>query len=224
VKEPQLAAQPMRIGIYGGTFDPVHHGHLVAATEVRATLRLDRLVFMPAGRPPHKDDQTISSAEHRLRMLELAIVGRPRFALSMLDLADDRPSYTAALLGRLRATWGAQHELFFVMGEDSLRDFPGWREPERIAALAQLAVVTRPNVTADYDAVVRALPALAGRIHLIPIPQLDIASHDLRARVAAGRPIAYQVPPAVEEYIAREGLYRGEPSPPTARRADPARS
>jgi nicotinate-nucleotide adenylyltransferase len=141
-------------------------------------------------------------------MLELALAGRPHFALSALDLADDRPSYTAALLARLRVAWGTQHELFFVMGEDSLRDFPTWREPERIAALAQLVVVARPNVEADCDAVVRAVPGLAGRVHLVPIPQLDIASHDLRERVAAGRPIAYQVPLAVEEYIAREGLYR----------------
>ena len=110
------------------------------------------------------------------------------------------------------------------MGEDSLRDFPGWREPMRIAALAQLAVVTRPNVTADYGAVVRAIPALAGRIHLVPIPQMDIASHDLRARIAAGRPIAYQVPPAVEEYIVREQLYRARAESTDHPTTGPARS
>ena len=208
MNEVQFGAQAARIGIYGGTFDPVHHGHLVAATEVQAALRLDRLVFMPAGRPPHKGAQEITPADQRVRMLELALAGRPHFALSALDLAADRPSYTAELLARLRDVWGAQHELFFVMGEDSLRDFSTWREPERIAALAQLAVVARPNVDADCDAVVRAVPGLAGRVHLVPIPQLDIASHDLRERVATGRPIAYQVPLAVEEYIAREGLYR----------------
>lgn len=210
MNEVQFGAQPARVGIYGGTFDPVHHGHLVAATEVQASLRLDRLVFMPAGRPPHKGAQEITPAVQRVRMLELALAGRSHFALSALDLADDRPSYTAELLTRLRDAWGVQHELFFVMGEDSLRDFPTWREPERIAALAQLAVVARPNVDADCDAVVRAVPGLAGRVHLVPIPQLDIASQDLRARVAAGRPIAYQVPLAVEEYIVREGLYRGK--------------
>lgn len=208
MNEAGFGASPARIGIYGGTFDPVHHGHLVAATEVWASLRLDRLVFMPAGRPPHKGGQAISPAAQRVRMLELAIAGRPHFALSGLDLAADRPSYTAELLARLRVAWGERHDLFFVMGEDSLRDFPTWREPGRIAALAQLAVVARPNVEADCAAVARAVPGLAGRIHLVPTPELDIASHDLRARVAAGRPIAYQVPPAVEEYIAREGLYR----------------
>ena len=200
---------PQRLGIYGGTFDPVHHGHLVAASEVWAALGLDRLVFMPAGQPPHKRDLAISSPRHRLRMLELATADRPHFALSALDLAPDRPSYTADLLAQLRATWGAAHELFFVMGEDSLRDFPGWHAPGQIAALAQLAVVTRPNVETDRDTIIRAVPGLAGRIHCIAIPQLDIASHDLRARVAAGRPIAYQVPPGVEAYIDAAGLYRG---------------
>jgi nicotinate-nucleotide adenylyltransferase len=198
----------VKLGILGGTFDPIHIGHLVAAGEVRATLALDRVVFMPAGHPPHKQTQPITPVHHRLRMIALAIAGRPEFELSALDLAGDVPSYTADLLARVRARWGGAPELFFVMGEDSLRDFPRWREPGRIAALARLAVVTRPRVEADLEAVVRAVPALAGRIHCVPMPQLDIASHDLRARVAAGRPIAYQVPRAVEDYIAAEGLYR----------------
>ncbi|HEY8599648.1 MAG TPA: nicotinate-nucleotide adenylyltransferase [Thermomicrobiales bacterium] len=200
--------RPRRIGIYGGTFDPVHHGHLVAAAEVSATLGLDHLVFMPAGQPPHKRDLAISDAQHRVRMLELAIAGRPQFALSARDLAPDRPSYTADLLAHLHDAWGEGHTLFFVMGEDSLRDFPTWHAPERIAALAQLAVVTRPNVAVEIDAIIRAVPTLAGRVHPVAIPQLDIASHDLRARVAAARPIAYQVPEAVERYIHDTGLYR----------------
>ncbi len=199
---------PRRIGIYGGTFDPVHHGHLVAASEVHATLGLDHLVFMPAGQPPHKRDQTITDAPHRVRMLEFAIAGRAQFALSTRDLAPDRPSYTADLLADLHEAWGEDHSLFFVMGEDSLRDFPKWRNPDRIAALAQLAVVTRPNVAVEIDAIIRAVPALTGRIHPVAIPQLDIASHDLRDRVAAARPIAYQVPPAVERYIRDAGIYR----------------
>jgi nicotinate-nucleotide adenylyltransferase len=199
---------PRRIGIYGGTFDPVHHGHLVAAAEVHATLGLDHLVFMPAGQPPHKRDLTISDATHRVRMLELAIAGRTQFALSTRDLAPDRPSYTVDLLAHLHEAWGAGHTLFFVMGEDSLRDFPKWRAPAQIAALAQLAVVTRPNVAVEVEAIIRAVPTLAGRVHPVTIPQLDIASHDLRERVAAARPIAYQVPEAVERYIHETGLYR----------------
>lgn len=199
---------PRRIGIYGGTFDPIHHGHLVAAIEVHAALRLDYVAFMPAGVPPHKRDLAITDAADRLAMIARAIAGRPQFALSTLDLAPDRPAYTADLLAHLRDHWGTAHDLFFVMGEDSLRDFPTWYAPEQIAALAQLAVVARPNVEVEVNTIVRAVPALAGRIHTIAIPELDIASHDLRARVAADRPIAYQVPEAVERYIRERGLYR----------------
>ena len=205
---PGLA--PRRLGIYGGTFDPIHHGHLIAATEVRAALRLDTVVFMPAGQPPHKRDLTLTPASARFRMIALAIAGHPGLALSTLDLAADRPAYTADLLARLSDVWDAGHELFFVLGADALRDFPGWRAPERIAALARLAVVVRPGVATDLAALARAVPATAGRIHPVAIPLIDIASHDLRARVAAARPITFQVPPAVEAYIAATGLYRGD--------------
>lgn len=201
---------PRRLGIYGGTFDPPHHGHLIAATEVRAALGLDTVVFMPAGRPPHKHDLTITPANDRVRMIELALAGHPGLALSTRDLATDRPAYTADLLARLRDVWGAQHELFFVLGADALRDFPGWHAPERVAALARLAVVARPGVAVDLAAITRAVPATAGRIHPVAIPLIDIASHDLRARVATARPITFQVPPTVEEYIAATGLYRGQ--------------
>ncbi len=205
---PAGAATGPRIGIYGGTFDPVHVGHLVAASEVRAALALDRVIFMPAGRPPHKQSYPISAAAARLRMLRLAIAGRPGFGLATLDLAGAAPSYTVDLLARVRAAWGGLGDLFFIMGEDSLRDFPGWREPGRIAALARLAVVTRPHVGVDLDAITRAVPQAAGRIDCVAIPQLDVSSRDLRARVAAGRPIAYQVPRAVEDFILATGLYR----------------
>lgn len=196
-----------RIGIYGGTFDPIHTGHLVAATEVWAVLGLDRVVFMPAGQPPHKRGQAITPAAHRLRMIELAIAGRPFLALSQLDLSEGTASYTVDLLARVREDWGAAVELFFIMGEDSLRDFPSWHQPGRIAELAHLTVVTRPNIEVHVEAIVRAIPQLAGRVHCVPMPQLDIASRDLRTRVAAGRPIAYQVPLAVEDYILRQRLY-----------------
>ncbi|HEX5502427.1 MAG TPA: nicotinate-nucleotide adenylyltransferase [Thermomicrobiales bacterium] len=203
-----------RLGLYGGTFDPVHVGHLVAAAEVHFALGLDRVLFLPAGQPPHKQGQTITPAAARARMIGLAIAGRPQFALSTLDLEGAAPSYTADLLVRARAAWGADADLYFIMGEDSLRDFPGWREPARVAALARLAVVTRPNVAVDVAAIERAVPTLAGRVHCVPIPEIDVASHDLRARVAAGRPIAYQVPPAVEAYIREHGLYRATSDEP----------
>jgi nicotinate-nucleotide adenylyltransferase len=205
---PDMAAGG-RIGIYGGTFDPVHVGHLVAATEVQAALALDRVVFMPAGHPPHKPEAPISPAEHRVRMLELAIEGRPWFSVSRLDLAGRGPSYTADLLARAREEFAGLEELCFIMGEDMLRSFATWHEPARVARLARLAVVTRPNVDVDLDAVARAVPAVAGRVDFVAIPQIDVSSSDLRERVAAGRPIAFQTPRAVEDYILANGLYRG---------------
>lgn len=199
---------PQRIGIYGGTFDPIHHGHLVAAAEVQFTLALDTVVFMPAGVPPHKQHLAITPARDRVQMIALAIAGRTHFALSQRDLAPDRPSYTAELLAQLQTVWGPQHTLFFIMGEDALDDFPGWHAPDQIASLAEIVVVTRPDVEVALDQVVAKVPALTNRLHLVPIPQLAIASNDLRTRVAAGYPIAYQVPTVVEDYIRDAGLYR----------------
>ncbi len=213
--EWQPPSMAQRIGIYGGTFDPIHHGHLVAAIEVLSVMRLDTLVFMPAGVPPHKRHLAISKSQHRVQMVALAIAEQPQFTLSTLDLAPDRPAYTADLLAHLRDRWGAHHELFFIMGEDSLRDFPKWRTPDQIATLAQLIVVTRPNIEVDLATVTTTVPALAGRIHLVGIPQLDIASSDLRTRVATGQPIAFQVPTTVERYIREVGLYTTQPESPT---------
>lgn len=197
-----------RVGLYGGTFDPVHIGHLIAATEVRARLGLDLVLFLPAGQPPHKHDRAIAPADHRVAMLALATAGRPGFAVSRFDLDHQGPAYTADLLRRAHAAAGPPRDFFFIMGEDSLRDFPQWRAPDEIARLAYLAVVTRPNVAVDLEAIARAVPDLAGRVHCVPMPQIDISSRDLRARVATGQPIAYQAPRAVEEYILRTGLYR----------------
>ena len=199
---------PRRLGLYGGTFDPIHIGHLIAATEVQAALGLDRVLFLPASQPPHKRGREITPAAHRVRMIELAIAGRPGLGVSDLDLAPGQPSYTVHLLARAREAYGAGVELFFVMGEDQLRDLPTWHQPARVAELARLAVVTRPNVGADPGEIARAVPAVAGRIHCVEIPQIDIASSDIRARVAAGRPIAYQVPAEVEDYVLAHRLYR----------------
>ncbi len=211
MSEPGRADRPdaaRRLGLYGGTFDPIHVGHLIAATEVQAALALDRVLFLPAGQPPHKRGREITPAAHRVRMIELAIAGRPQLGISDLDLDPGQPSYTVYLLARAREAYGEGVELFFVMGEDQLRDLPTWHEPARVAELARLAVVTRPNVAADPDEIARAVPAVAGRIHCVEIPQIDIASSDIRERVAAGRPIAYQVPRPVEDYVLAHNLYR----------------
>lgn len=198
---------PSRIGVYGGTFDPVHLGHLILASELRHALSLDRVLFVPAGRPPHKTGQAIGDDRHRLAMLRLALVDDPAFALSTVDLDRAGTSYTADLLEILRSLL-APAKLYFLMGEDSLRDLPTWNEPTRIVALAELGVATRPGVDADLEAVLRAVPAARGRVHVVPMPPIGIASHDLRRRVRAGEPIRYLVPSAVEDYIAAHALYR----------------
>lgn len=140
-------------------------------------------------------------------MLELAIAGNPAFELSRIDLERDGPSYTADLLARVGEERPTA-DLVFLMGEDSLRDFPGWHEPGRIAALAELGVATRPGVAMDLDAVGQRVPETRGRVHVVAVPAIGISSRDIRHRVASGRPITYLVPEAVERYIREHRLYR----------------
>jgi nicotinate-nucleotide adenylyltransferase len=198
---------PGRIGVYGGTFDPPHVGHLIAAAELRHVLKLDRLLFVPAGRPPHKEHGGVGRDADRVAMVRLAIAGNPAFEVSSVDLDGGGPSFTADLLARLREEL-APAELVFLMGGDSLRDLPGWHGPGRIAELAELGVATRPGVEVDVAAVERAVPQTRGRIRVVEVPAIGVSSSDIRRRVAADQPIAYQVPAAVERYIRDHGLYR----------------
>lgn len=202
-----VGARLPRVGVFGGTFDPVHLGHLIVAVEIRHRLALDRLLFVPAGRPPHKAGLAISSDADRLAMLRLALADDPALELSTIDLDRSRPSFTVDLLAGLRRDL-APARLVFVMGEDSLRDLPRWHEPGRIAELAELAVALRPGAGVDLDAVYRAVPEARGRVHLVATPLIGISSTDLRRRVRSGEPIRHQVPAAVEAYIRDRGLYR----------------
>ena len=195
-----------RIGVFGGTFDPPHVGHLIVAAELGHALDLDRVLFVPAGRPPHKTAAEVSNDNDRLAMVRLAVAGNPAFGVSTADVDRNGPSFTSDLLARLSAEL-APASVVFLMGEDSLRDLPTWHEPARIAALAELGVARRPGVDVDLEAVLRAVPTARGRVHLVPMPPIGIASHDLRRRVRAGEPIRYLVPEAVEAYIAEHGLY-----------------
>ena len=196
-----------RIGVFGGTFDPVHIGHLIVATELRFALALDRVLFVPAGRPPHKTGQEVSPDEHRLAMLELALADAPGFEISRVDIDRVGPSYTVDTLAILRQELDSA-ALVFLMGEDSLRDLPTWRDPNGIAKLAELGVARRPAVAYDLGEVLRAVPAARGRIHLVEVPEIGIAASDLRRRVASGHPISYQVPRTVESYIYEHGLFQ----------------
>jgi nicotinate-nucleotide adenylyltransferase len=196
------------LGVLGGTFDPIHHGHLVAAEEARHQLALDQVLFVPAGSPPHKPDQPITPADHRVRMIELAIAGRPQTSLSRVDVDRPGPCYTVETLELLRREWGPEVTLFFIEGADSLTELTSWYQPWRLLELCELAVVGRPGVDVDLAELYRRLPMLEARLHWVQMPRLEISSSDLRRRVQAGRPIAYLVPPAVEDYICEHRLYR----------------
>jgi nicotinate-nucleotide adenylyltransferase len=202
-----IHSDPTRVGIFGGTFDPIHLGHLIIAEELRYRLGLDRLIFLPSSQPPHKTGRVVSPVADRLAMLELAIAGNPRFVVSTVDV--DRPglSYTADSLTILQQQYlGAQ--LDFLMGQDSLRDLPTWHEPNRIALQARLVVALRPGVEVDLERVYEAVPAARDRVVLVPVRLIAISSREIRRRVREGGPITYQVPAQVEAYIREKELYR----------------
>ncbi len=198
----------MRVGVIGGTFDPIHIAHLVIAEEARVRLNLDRVVFVPAATPPHKVDNDISSVEHRLAMVELAIATNPYFFLSRVDIERSGPCYTIDTIKLLRDEWGPGVEIYFIMGQDSLVDILTWHEPQRLIRLCRLVVLSRPGYKADLEELEALLPGITSHTHILNSPELDISSSDIRQRVREGLPIKYQVPEAVEEYIYAHGLYR----------------
>jgi nicotinate-nucleotide adenylyltransferase len=203
-----------RVGVLGGTFDPVHYGHLVVAEEVYATLQLTEIVFVPTGQPPHKMDVEITSAEHRLKMLELAIASNPHFTISRVDLDRPGPSYTVDMLQLLHEEWGEQTAIYFIIGGDSLEDLLGWHDASGILEqLTHIVAVRRPGYIESetyYDWLEARLPGIKQRLLVVDTPQLDISASDLRKRVAEGRPIKYQTPESVESYIVQYGLYRSK--------------
>ncbi len=207
-----------RIGVIGGTFDPVHYGHLVIAEEVCDALELEKMVFVPTGLPPHKPDRVVTAAEHRLAMLDRAIENNAHFSLSRVDVDRAGPSYTVETLRLLRRQWeaealpGERVAIYFVIGWDGLEYLLSWYDPAGILEqLDHLVAVKRPRYNEDkayLDAIEARLPGLKQRLLVVPAPQLDISSTDLRERVAQGRPIKYQLPESVEQYIVQYGLYR----------------
>lgn len=196
-----------RIGLFGGSFDPIHMGHLIIASEALQQLSLDEVFFLPAGRPPHKPDQQLAADRDRVAMIDLAIAGRPAFSLSDIDLGQDRPSYSAELVERM-ATIHRGNALFFIIGSDSLRDFHTWYQPHRITALATVAVVPRPGVVYQLSDVLTRTPSLQGNLQLLAMPLIDISSTEIRRRAGCGEHFWYQVPIDVEAYILRHALYR----------------
>jgi len=204
-----------RYGILGGTFDPPHVGHLILAQEAYARLGLEKIWFVPAGTPPHKPDQLVTPAAHRLTMVERAIADDERFAVSSVELDRPGPSYTVETLRRLRETWGPSVALFFVLGWDMLLYLPYWKDPAgMLATLDGLLAVHRPGFAADahvMEELEGQIPGLREKLILTSMPQVEISSTDIRQRVALSLPIRYMVPDTVCQYIGRHGLYRAEP-------------
>lgn len=201
----------MRLGIFGGSFDPVHYGHLLLAEYCREQCRLDAVWFTPAHQPPHKQNAELTEPRQRVEMLQLAIGGHTAFAVCTREIDRGGVSYTVDTLNEL-ADEDPRRELFLLLGADSLVDLPGWREPGRVCELATPVVVRRPGAAEpDYGCLADLVSPerLAYfREYQVQMPQIDLRSREIRRRVAAGLSIRFQTPRAVEQYIATAGLYR----------------
>jgi nicotinate-nucleotide adenylyltransferase len=201
----------MRVGVFGGTFDPVHYGHLILAEQCREQARLDEVWFVPAARPPQKEERAVTRFDRRVEMLALALAGNPTFRVQELENERPGPSYTADTLAELRRRHPGA-ELFLLLGSDSLVDLPTWREPRRLVEQAGLLAVARPGTPVLSAEELRARlglpPEVALHLEVVRAPLVDISSRDLRRRVAEGRSIRYFLPRPVECYIAEKRLYR----------------
>jgi nicotinate-nucleotide adenylyltransferase len=197
-------ARAQRLGVMGGTFDPIHHGHLVAASEVAQFFTLDEVVFVPTGQPWQKDDRKVSPSEDRYLMTVIATASNPRFSVSRIDIDRGGPTYTIDTLRDLRAERGKEAELFFITGADALSRMMSWQDVNELFELAHFVGVTRPGHRLTGD----GLPE--DRVSLLEVPALAISSTDCRQRVAHGQPIWYQVPFGIVLNIAKRRLYRGD--------------
>lgn len=198
----------MNIGVLGGTFDPIHIGHLILAEAVRARLNLAEILFVPAGQPWLKVDSPISAAEHRVEMVRLAIADKPYFKLSTMEIERAGPTYTVDTIAELKAQLGAGDELFFILGWDNLAELPRWWQPSRLITMCRLVAVPRPGYPVpDLEALEASIPGLSQRVTLMDKPEVDISALAIRDRVAQGLSIHRLVPMPVERYIKEHKLY-----------------
>ena len=188
----------MATGVLGGSFDPVHHGHLIAADRAAEALALDTVLFVPCARQPLKPHDPFADPVHRVTMLRLAFAGYQRFQVETSELERPAPSYTVDTLRLLRERW-ADERLVLILGADAAATLPKWRAADEVARLAEIAVLTRPGAPEVTSAFVK---------HLVATPAIEISSSDIRARCLTGKSIRYLVPEAVSQYIARHGLYQ----------------
>ena len=198
-----MSATSVRLGVMGGTFDPVHHGHLVAASEVQSKFDLDEVVFVPTGQPWQKTERAVSPPEHRYLMTVIATASNPRFTVSRVDIDRPGPTYTIDTLRDLRSERDVS-ELYFITGADALDQIISWKDADELFELAHFIGVTRPGHILDKS----GLPV--DRVSLMEIPALAISSTDCRARVVAGEPVWYLVPDGVVQYISKHRLYAAE--------------
>lgn len=197
-----------KVGVLGGTFDPVHNAHLAIADEARLQLELDEVVLVPAGQPWMKSREVIAAAEHRVAMLRLAIAGKFGFRLSTIEIDRPGPSYTVDTLLKLNNEYVELAELYFIMGWDNLPDLSRWKEPSRIIELCHLVALPRPGYSLpDLDALDEKIPGLLKRVIIMERPEMDISATEIRERVAKGLDISKLVPEAVEVYIKQHHLY-----------------
>lgn len=197
-----------RIGVFGGTFDPIHIGHLILAEEAWFQLKLDFVYLVPAGDPPHKRDRRLSPVEHRIRMAKLACQGIDYLHVSRIDADRPGPHYTADMVRLLKHRLGDETDLFFLMGMDSLRDLPTWHEATWLVHNCTLVALSRHDVALEWESLERSLPGIRQHVIILDMPELEIASHAIQMRVRNGQPIRHQVPKSVEEYIFGHELYQ----------------
>lgn len=198
----------MKIGVLGGTFDPIHNGHIAIAEETRSSLDLTEVIFIPAAQSPLKSEESILAAEFRVEMVRLAISGHPGFSLSRLEV--DRPglSFTVDTIRELRKGLGAADELYFIIGWDGLAQFHRWREPARIIEMCRLVTVPRPGYAQPaLETLEAGLPGITGRLTLMDRPEVNISATEIRERVLKGLSIDRLVPAPVAEYITKNKLY-----------------
>jgi nicotinate-nucleotide adenylyltransferase len=198
----------VNIGVMGGTFDPIHNGHLAMAQETRISLNLARVVFVPAGQPWMKSARPLTPAVHRLEMVRLTIAPYPYFRLTRIEIDRAGPTYTIDTITELRAQLAVGDELYFVLGWDSLAQLPQWRDVSRLIQMCRLVAIPRPGYSLpDLESLETQIPGLSARLVLLDRPVIDISATDIRKRVAQGLPIDHLVPKVVAEYIKKHRLY-----------------
>lgn len=227
---PQHSPPPIRLGIFGGSFNPIHNGHLAVARQAHEILKLDRTLFIPTGDPPHKQDGALAPAHHRYEMVRLAIAGTPAFDLSNIEIARQGKSYSIDTVRELQRQYGPATDLFFLIGLDAFLDLPSWREPDALLAACSFVVISRPGqsfkalatlpflrditpeqlASLDTGALDRLdLPLSSGQtIICLPLPPSPISASDIRQRIQRGAMLANLLPPSVESYILHKQLYR----------------